>query len=394
MKTLKTNQDLAINGAVPLFEKEFYVGYPNIGDKKYFIECIEDVFDRRWLSNNGFYLKRFEKELMDFFKVKHVIPVCNATVGLEVAIKALGFKGEVIVPSFTFIATAHALQWQGIKPVFCDISRNDHTIDCECIEKLITPKTTGIIGVNLWGNICDVKGINRIAEENNLKVLYDSAHAFGSYKGETMVGSFGDCEVFSFHATKVFNSFEGGAITTNNDELAEKIRLMINFGFKGYDNVVEIGLNAKMNEACAVMGMTNLRDLNTFISHAQQNQILYNKYLGEIEGIKLVTKYNRGNSGYYVVVEVDDVEYGISRDRLYEILHTENIKARRYFYPGCHRMEPYKTLYPTVGEHLSITNDICGKVLVFPNNELITEEVIVGISELLKFCHKNSVNLK
>ena len=388
MKTLKTQEDLAINGAAPLYKKELYVGYPNIGDRKYFIDCMEDVFDRHWLSNNGYYLKKFEKELADFLKVKHVIPVCNATVGLEVAIKALGLNDEVIVPSFTFIATAHVLQWQGIKPVFCDIYRDDHTIDIECLERLITPKTTGIIGVNLWGNTCDIQKVNKIAKKNNLKVLYDSAHAFGCSREKTMVGNFGDCEVFSFHATKIFNTFEGGAITTNNDELAEKIRLMINFGFKGYDNVVEIGLNAKMNEACSVMGIANLRNLDTFISNAQKNQILYNKYLSEIDGIKLVTKYSKDNNGYYVVAEVDSAEYGLSRDRLYEILHAENIKVRRYFYPGCHRMEPYKTLYPNQEKYLSVTNDVCNSVLIFTNNELISEEVILQISDLLKFCRK------
>lgn len=389
MKNIRFINDLAINGAKPIYEKQLYVGYPNIGDKKYFLECMEDVFDRNWLSNNGYYLKEFEKELCIYFNVKHVIPVCNATIGLEIAAKALGLTGEVIIPSFTFIATAHVLQWQGIKPVFCDINKNDHTIDCEKLEKLITPNTTGIVGVNLWGNLCNVQRVDKIAKDHNLKLMYDSAHAFGCSDGKTMIGNFGDCEVFSFHATKIFNSFEGGAITTNNDELAEKIRLMINFGFKGYDNVISLGLNGKMNEASAAMGFTNLKSIDRFITHARRNQILYKQYLDKIDGIRLVTQFSENNNGHYVVIEVDEKEFGISRDTLNKILHAENIIARRYFYPGCHKMEPYKTLYPNVDEHLSVTNDICSKVLVLPNNELISEEHIIEISRIFEFCHAN-----
>ncbi len=389
MKSFNSIMDLAINGAAPLYEKELYVGYPNIGDRQYFIQCINDIFDRSWLSNNGHYLKTFETELKKYLNVKHVIPVCNATVGLEIAAKALGLKGEVIVPSFTFIATAHILQWMGIKPVFCDIEENSHTIDCTQIRKLITNNTSGILGVHLWGNLCDTEELGKIAKENNLKLLFDAAHAFGSSDGSTMAGNFGDCEVFSFHATKIFNSFEGGAITTNNDELAEKIRLMINFGFKGYDNVVEIGLNAKMNEACAAMGLTNLKDIYKYIEKARNNQKLYIKYLSKIDGIRVVTNYSEKNNGHYVVIEVDEKKFGIPRDRLYNILHKENIIVRRYFYPGCHRMEPYKTIYPHADKSLPTTNDVGSKVLVLPNNRLISEKEIVSISNLINFCYDN-----
>lgn len=394
MKEFRSVSDLAIHGSKPLYDNQLYVGYPNIGDRQYFLECINNIFDRHWLTNNGFYLKEFEKELAKYLNVKHVIPVCNATIGLEIAVKALGLTGEVIIPSFTFIATAHILQWQGIKPVFCDINRENHTIDPTQIKKLITNSTTGILGVHLWGNVCNVNEIDKIAKEYDLHILYDAAHAFGCSSGKNMVGNFGDCEVFSFHATKIFNSFEGGAITTNNDELAEKIRLMINFGFKGYDNVIEIGLNGKMNEASAAMGLTNLKSFEKFLAHSRNNQRLFNKYLSYIKGIKVISQYSEKNNGHYVVIEIDEKEFGLKRDELYKILIQENVFARRYFYPGCHRMEPYRSIYPFADNNLPVTNEICDKVLVLPNNAKVSEEQICQISNLIEFCSVNSKNIQ
>ena len=181
--------------------------------------------------------------------------MCNATVALEIAIRAMGMSGEVIVPSFTFVATAHALQWQEITPVFCDIDPRTHNLDPNRIEEMITPRTTGIIGVHVWGRPCAVDALAEIAQRRHLKLLFDAAHAFGcSYQGQ-MIGNFGDAEVFSFHATKFFNTFEGGAVVTNDDELAAKMRLMKNFGFHGYDNVIYVGTNGKMSEVSAAMGL-------------------------------------------------------------------------------------------------------------------------------------------
>src|SRR5258708_490010 len=223
--------DLALFGGPPAFTEILHVGRPNIGNRQKFEARVDDILDRRWLTNGGRYVQEFEQCITELTGVRHCIAMCNATVALEIAIRALGMTGEVIVPSFTFIATAHALQWQGVRPVFCDIDPQNHTIDPARVEQLITPQTTGIIAVHLWGGVCNIEALSEIATRRGLKLLFDSAHAFGcSYKGG-MIGAFGDAEVFSFHATKFLNSLEGGAVMTNNDELARKIRLMKNFGF-------------------------------------------------------------------------------------------------------------------------------------------------------------------
>lgn len=284
--------------------------------------------------------------------VKHCIAVCNATVAMEIAIRAAGLSGEVIIPSFTFVATAHALQWQEITPVFCDIDPQTHNIDPDLIESLITPRTTGIIGVHIWGRPCDTVRLNEIARRHNLKLMYDAAHAFGCSRGGRPIGGFGLAEVFSFHATKFFNSLEGGAIATNNDDLANKIRLMKNFGFHGYDNVIHLGTNGKMVEASAAMGLTNLDHLDDFLNVNRGNCMAYRRELSGIQGLKMVEYDERCTPNYqYIVLEMDERVTGLARDRLIAVLHAENVLARRYFYPGCHRMEAYRTLYPDAGRN-------------------------------------------
>src|SRR4051794_25016690 len=199
------------------------------------------MWDKRWFSNQGPYVREFEDKLSKLLGVKHCIPVCNGTIAMELAIRALDLKGEVIVPSFTFISAAHALQWQEITPVFCDVDPKTHNLDPKKIEAMITPRTTAIVAVHTWGRPCEVDTLSRVARRNDLRLLFDAAHAFGCSHEGRAIGNFGDAEVFSFHATKFFNTFEGGAVATNDDELAARIRLMKNFGFQGNDNVVYIG---------------------------------------------------------------------------------------------------------------------------------------------------------
>jgi dTDP-4-amino-4,6-dideoxygalactose transaminase len=214
--------------------------------------------------------------------------MCNATIALEIAAKALDLKGEVIIPSLTFIATAHALQMQGVKPVFADIDRTSYNLDPAAVERMITPATTGIIGVHVYSRPCDIDGLQAVADRHGLKLMFDAAHAFGcSHKGK-MIGQFGECEVFSFHATKFFNTFEGGAIATNNDELAAKIRLIQNFGFAGMDKVIYIGTNGKMSEISAAMGLVNLDSLDEFLDANHRNYKAYRSGLEEIEGLTLI----------------------------------------------------------------------------------------------------------
>src|ERR1044071_4795241 len=222
---------LALLGAEPAFPEPLHVGRPNVGDRRAFLDRARDVLDRRWLTNDGPLVREFEQSVAEIVGVKHCVAMCNATVALEIAIRAAELKGEVIVPAYTFVATAHALQWQEITPVFADMDPATHNLDPGCIERLITPRTSGIIGVHIWGRPCDTRAISAIAERHDLKVMYDAAHAFGCSAGGGAVGTFGSCEVFSFHATKFINCFEGGAAVTNDDVLAQKMRLMRNFGF-------------------------------------------------------------------------------------------------------------------------------------------------------------------
>jgi dTDP-4-amino-4,6-dideoxygalactose transaminase len=388
-------KDLAIFGGQPAFNDILHVGRPNIGNRERLLEQINDILDRRWLTNRGLYVREFEQRIADLLGVKHCIAMCNGTVALEIAVRALGMKGEVIVPSFTFIATAHCLQWQEITPVFCDIDADTYTIDPTSVERLITPRTTGIIGVHLWGRSCDVEGLESTARKHNLRLLFDASHAFGcSHRGK-LIGGLGDAEVFSFHATKFVNTLEGGAVTTNDDNLAAKMRLMKNFGFAGLDNVIYLGTNGKMNEVSAAMGLCSLEALEEFIDCNRRNYHVYRKNLTDISRIQLRSYDERETNNFqYIVVEVDADEAEISRDELVEILHKENVRARRYFYPGCHRMEPYRSYYPNVGLLLPETEKLSQRMLSLPTGTAITTSDIEKICQIIQFVVEQSSQIK
>lgn len=381
----KRLEDLAIFGGAPAFGEKLHVGRPNIGDRAALMARIEDMLDRRWLTNNGRFVQELERELSEFLGVKHCIAVCNATVGLEIAIKASGLEGEVIVPSFTFVATAHSLQWQEITPVFCDVDPETHNLDPARVEEMITPRTTGIMGVHLWGRACDVESLTEIARRHDLKLLFDAAHAFACSHGGTMIGNFGDAEVFSFHATKFFNTFEGGAITTNDDDLAARIRLMKNFGFAGQDRVIYLGTNGKMSEVSAAMGLTSLESVDEFIATNRHNHERYGTELAGLSGVNLVSYDGPERHNYqYVVLEVDEATAGIGRDELVKTLHAENVVARRYFYPGCHRMEPYRSYYPHAGLMLPVTESLTHRLITLPTGTAVGPDQIDRICEVIR----------
>ncbi|MGB3642430.1 MAG: aminotransferase class I/II-fold pyridoxal phosphate-dependent enzyme [Rivularia sp. (in: cyanobacteria)] len=377
--------ELAIFGGIPAFAEKLHVNRPNIGSREILIQRINDILDSKWLSNNGVLVQEFEQHIASLVGVKHCIATCNATTGLEIAIKACEVEGEVIIPSFTFVATAHALQWLGIEPIFCDIDPSTHNIDPQKIESLITDKTTAIMGVHLWGRGCDVEALEEIARRHNLKLLFDAAHGFGcSYKGQA-IGNFGDAEVFSFSATKFCNSFEGGAIVTNNSELANKIRLMKNFGFSKYDFVDSIGINGKMSEVSAAMGLTSLESMEDFISINRNNYKQYQHELSNIAGVNLIIYDDKERCNYqYIIIEIDELITRISRDKIYEILWAENILVRRYFYPGCHQMEPYRSRIADMGLMLTNTRNLASRVLALPTGTAIGSKEISKICQVLK----------
>ena len=377
--------ELAVFGNTPIFPQALHVGRPNIGDRQRLLDRINEMLDRRWLSNNGPFVQEFERKVESSLGVKHCIAMCNGTVALEIAIRAAGLHGEVIIPSFTFIATAHALQWQEITPVFCDVDPRTHNIDPAQVERMITPRTSGIVGVHVWGRPCAIDALTGIARSRNLKLLFDASHAFGCSWNGRMIGNFGNAEIFSFHATKFFNTFEGGAIVTNDDELGKKIRLMKNFGFSGYDNVIYIGTNGKMSEISAAMGLTGLESLHDFVEINRLHYELYRRELADVPGIRVVSYDDAERSNYqYVVLEIEEQVTGIERDAILAILHAENVLARRYFYPGCHAMEPYRSYFPHAGLLLPETEALVRRVLILPTGTGIGEVEIEAICQVVR----------
>jgi dTDP-4-amino-4,6-dideoxygalactose transaminase len=385
-KIIRNKADLAINGAPPAFDEPLHVGRPNIGDREIFLQRINKILDNQWLTNNGPMLQEFEQRIAAHLDVKHCVAMCNGTIALEIAIRALGLEGEVIVPSWTFVATAHALYWQGITPVFADIDQVTHNLAPDAVLRMITPRTTGIIGVHLWGRAAPIDELQAIADEHGLKLMFDAAHAFDStHKGQT-IGRFGACEVFSFHATKSFNTFEGGAITTNDDALAETMRLMRNFGFSGYDNVIHPGTNGKMVEVCAAMGLTNLDSHGEVVVSNKHNHEAYTKALANIQGIS-VLPYDSAerNSHHYVVIEVAG-NCAATRDQIVATLQAENVLARKYFWPGAHKMQPYRDLFPHAELMLPNTHSVAERVIILPTGLSLPEHAIQTISDIIGTC--------
>lgn len=377
-------RQLAVFGDPPSFSAPLHVGRPNIGDRDKLMERIEGALDRRWLTNNGPLVQEFEVRLADYLGVEHCIAMCNATVALEILIRAAGLKGEVIVPAFTFVATAHALQWQEITPVFADVDPKTHNLDPDRVEAMITPRTTGIIGVHVWGRPCDTDALQDIADRHGLRLMFDAAHAFGNSHQGRMLGGFGDAEVFSFHATKFFNSFEGGAVTTNDADLARTIRLMKNFGFAGTDSVIYVGTNGKMSEVSAAMGLTSLDAINDIIEVNRRNYESYREALGGLPGLSVIDYDDGERRNYqYVIVEVDERQAGLTRDELVDVLWAENVLARRYFYPGVHKMEPYASYFPHAGRLLPETDALSECVMSVPTGTAVDADDIAMISQIV-----------
>ncbi len=382
-KIIRSAADLAINGAAPAFRETLHVGRPNVGDRAGFMRLADAMFDSGRLANGGPLVEELERRLAERLGVRHCLTICNGTVALEIAIRALDLSGEVIVPSYTFVATAHALHWQGITPVFADIDTDTHNLAPAAVRQMISSRTTGILGVHLWGRAAPVEELQAIADDHGLKLLFDAAHAFGcGYRGQR-IGSFGMAEVFSFHATKFFNTFEGGAIATNDDELAQRMRLMRNFGFAGLDNVVHPGTNGKMTEICAAMGLVNLDQLDTVIATNRRNHAAYTAAVHPLPGLSILP-YDEAEGGnyQYVVMEVGP-DCPVSRDAIVAALHAENVLARRYFWPGVHRMQPYRDLFPNAGVLLPQTRAVAERVVVLPTGTAVTPDDCRVIAQII-----------
>lgn len=310
-----------------------------------YVEEIKPIFETHMLTNMGPVYKKFQHQLIDYLRVPYLSLFTNGHLALEMALQAFGFsKGcEVITTPFTFASTTHAIVRRGLIPVFADIKADDYTLDPDKIEELITPKTVAILPVHVYGHICDIEKIDSIAKKHDLKVLYDAAHAFGEvYKG-VPVGNFGDATMFSFHATKVFNSVEGGAIAFSDPKCRKALHCLKNFGIEGPEDITGVGGNAKMSEMHAAMGICNLRHVDEWIEERHKINDYYDERLKDIEGLKVgvVPEGLEANYGYYPI-EVNPDEFGASRDDIFKALEKNGIHARKYFYPIITDMEVYR----------------------------------------------------
>ena len=341
---------------------------------------IKSIWDNKWMTNNGPLHVELQEKIKEYLGVNNVTLFTNGHLSLENALKVLNLSGEVITTPFTFISTTHAISRCGLTPVFCDINPEDYTIDVEKIEALITDKTCAIVPVHVYGNICNVERIQEIAAKYNLKVIYDAAHAFGvKYKGQS-IANYGDISMFSFHATKVFNTIEGGALAYSNNNYVIELDRLKNFGIKDQEHVDYIGGNAKMSEFQAAMGLCNLEHLDEKISQRKKLFELYRNLLSDIEGIKLnvIQKDVESNYSYYPIIIMD--EYGLSRDELHELLINHNIYSRKYFYPISNEFDVYKDCR---GE-TPIAKDLSNRVLTLPFYPDLEEENVRKICKIIK----------
>lgn len=315
-------------------------------DYEEYCEEIKKLWDTRWLTNMGEKHQQLQSELIDYLGVEKIDLLTNGHMALELSMQALGLKGEVITTPFTFASTTHAIVRNGLEPVFCDVNPDDFTIDTSKIEALITEKTSAIVPVHVYGNICNVEEIERIAQKYGLKVIYDSAHTFGEkYKGRG-IGSFGDVSCFSFHATKVFHSIEGGAVCFTDEEFGRALYNLKNFGIRNPEVVESVGANAKMNEFCASMGICNLRHIDEEIAKRKAVVERYRSHLEGIEGIQLSPIQEGVESNYaYFPVIFDKEVFGADRDEILEVLAENNIGARKYFYPLTNTFECFGGKY-------------------------------------------------
>lgn len=345
------------------FKEPIQVTRSSMPEFEEYMEEIKDIWDTHWLTNMGVKHKELEAELLTYLDTPKITLFTNGHLALECVIAALNLTGEVITTPFTFASTTHAIVRNGLEPVFCDINHEDYTIDTDKLESLITEKTSAIIPVHVYGNICNIKEIERIAKKHNLKVIYDAAHTFGITVDGIGIANFGDASMFSFHATKVFNTIEGGAVAFKDEKLSKILYDIKNFGITGPESVGYVGGNSKMNEFQAAMGICNIRHVDREIEKRKVVVERYVERLSNINGIKLC-KPKIGVKSNYAYFPVVFDGYKLNRDEIYESLKEQNIIARKYFYPLTNNLECYKGKYNV--EKTPVANYISNRVLTLP----------------------------
>ncbi|UPA31419.1 DegT/DnrJ/EryC1/StrS family aminotransferase [Terrisporobacter glycolicus] len=370
------------------FKEPIYVTRPLLPSLDQVYSQLQEVWNSKWITNNGPKHKELESKLKEYLKVDNAVMFSNGTLALELGLKSLDISGEVITTPFTFPATVQALDRNGLTPVFCDIEDKTLNIDASKIEKLITDKTSAILAVHVFGNPCNVEKIKEIADKYNLKVIYDGAHAFGSHINGKSIGSYGDMTMFSFHATKLFNTIEGGCLVFKDNKLYEKLNLLKNFGIVSPEKVVISGTNAKLNEVQAAVGIEVLKIVKGERKRRKYIKKLYENGLCNIPGIEIVNKLDDENASYqYFTIEIDEDKYGISRDELHIELKKYNIITRKYFYPLCSEFEWYKHLPSTKKENLPVSHEVVKKVLSMPYYGELNIEDVNQICEIIRYIY-------
>ena len=391
---MKTSS-FALFGATPAFDKPLPIGQLYFPSWERYEAAFRGIFEREYYNNNGPLHDELEEKLQQFLGVKHAICVSNATLGLMMVADAMELTGKVILPAFTFVASAQSLTWAGLKPVFCDIELDTHQIAIDQIGALIDGDVSAIMGVNLWGGACNPKALAELAEAKGVQLYFDSAHAFGCTIDGISIGNFGRAEVFSFHATKILSATEGGCISTNDDDLAARLRsIRPSYGVDKPVNIVRVA-NARMSEAQAAIALMSLED---FPANQKNNEALYQLYeeqLAVIPGLHLVKPTGVSFSNYqYCVCRVDEREFGLSRDLLIEILKAENVVARRYFYPGVHRSIPYVQELPQYLDRLPNTDSLCASCIQFPIGALVSAQGVERICNILTRAQQASAEIR
>ena len=368
------------------FSERIYVTRPVLPSIEEVTQKLQDIWAAKWLTNNGPQHSMLEKELTQFLKVPYLSLFNNGTIALMVACQSLRLSGEVITTPFTFAATPHVLSWNNITPIFCDIDAETMNIDAAKIESVITPHTTAILAVHVFGTPCDVEKIQNVADSYGLKVIYDAAHAFGVEIGGRGIGNFGDISMFSFHATKLYHTVEGGALVHGDKNLKPRIDLLKNFGIKNEDEVVMPGINGKLDEVRAAIGRIMLNYVADENKKRCNLHKIYNEELSNVEGVKLmpaVAENVKLNYQYYVI-RIDEKIFGASRDEVYNEFKNYNVYTRKYFHPLCSDYTCYRQLNSARSENLSVANLIGSQVLSLPMYGELSENDVRKICAILK----------
>lgn len=366
-------------------KKNITVTSPLLPPLEEFIPYLEDIWKRKWLTNNGYYHQELEKALCEYLKVPYLSLFTNGTLPLIVALQALRISGEVITTPYSFVATTHSLWWNGIKPVFVDIDPRTGNLDPEKIEAAITPKTTAIMPVHVYGNPCDVRRIQEIADKYGLRVIYDAAHAFGvEVSGESILKA-GDMSTLSFHATKTYTTIEGGALICHDAQTKQRIDYLKNFGFAGETTVVAPGINGKMDEVRAAFGILELKYVDEAIEARRKVANIYMEHLNGIDGIRFLEDIPnvRHNHSYFPIF-IDEEKYRITRDELYQKLKENDVFGRRYFYPLISEFSTYRGLPSAGKDNLPNAHEMAESVICLPIHHEISEIDLIKIVELIK----------